>query len=57
MTGVLRKGGILETDTDAGRMPCEMKAEIRVMYAKTKKHRLSAIHQKPGKRHGTDSVS
>lgn len=30
MTDVLRKGRISETDADVGRMPCEMKAEIRV---------------------------
>lgn len=56
MTSVLIKRRNLETDTQRGKIPANMKEEIGVMNLQAKEHqKVPANHQNLGERHGTDS--
>ena len=55
MMGVLTRRGILDTETHIGRRPCEDEGSYQGDASTS--HRLPAIHQKLGQKHGTDSHS
>lgn len=58
MTGILKKREKLDTVTDTGKMPSNMKVEISVIPLQAQEcQRLPASSQRLGERHRTDFLS